>query len=157
MKPTIYLETTIVSYLAARPIRDLIIAAHQQLTHEWWEYRRADFDLFISQLVLQEVSAGDPQAAQERLQVLGGLPLLTLTEDAVALAQALIDKGPIPPKAAVDALHMAVATVHGMDYLLTWNCRHIANAAMRTAIEAICRARGYEPPVMCTPEELMGE
>jgi hypothetical protein len=157
MKPTVYLETTIISYLAARPSRDLIIAAHQQLTHEWWEYRRADFDLFISQLVLQEASAGDPQVAQQRLHLVGRLPLLTLTEDAVALARALVNKGPIPPKAEVDALHMAVAMVHGMDYLLTWNCKHIANAAMRTAIETICRAHGYEPPVMCTPEELLGE
>jgi len=157
MKSKVYLETTIVSYLAARPSRDLIIAAHQQVTQDWWEYRRSDFDLYISQLVIQETSAGDEQAVQRRLQVVEGLPLLQLSEEAVTLARALIDDGALPAKAVGDALHIAVATVHGMDYLLTWNLKHLANASIRSAIEMTCRTQGYEPPVLCTPEELLEE
>lgn len=156
MKPKVYLETTIVSYLTARSSRDLIIAAHQQLTQEWWDHRRISFDLFVSQVVVQESGAGDTLMAQKRLEVLVTIPLLDLRQEAVALARALVEKGPLPEKAAVDALHIALATVHGMDYLLTWNCQHIANAEMQIAVAAVCRAAGYEPPVICTPEELLG-
>ena len=157
MAPKIYLETTIISYLAARPSKDLITAAHQQVTHDWWQHRRRDFDLFSSQLVIQESSAGDAAVAQTRLQLLSDIPLVQVSEDCVSLARALVEKGPIPEKAAVDALHIAIATVHGMDYLLTWNCKHIANAEMQTAVSRICRSAGYEPPVICTPEELSGD
>jgi hypothetical protein len=155
MKPKVYLETTIVSYLTARPSRDLITAAHQQITQQWWQTRRARFDLFVAPPVLQEAQAGDPDAAARRVAVLQTIPLLTLSEEAAGLAQALIAPGPLPANAVVDALHIAIATVHGMHYLLTWNCTHIANAAIRSDIEDICRARGYEPPVICTPEELL--
>jgi hypothetical protein len=157
MKSKVYIETTIVSYLTARPGRDLVIAAHQQLTQEWWTNRRDDFELYASQLVVQESSAGDAQMAHLRLAALDEISLLNVNQDAVNLARILVSKGPIPKKAAVDALHIAVATVHGMDYLLTWNCRHIANAEMQTAVAAISRASGYEPPVICTPEELSGD
>ncbi len=157
MKPKVYVETTIVSYLAARPSRDLITAAHQQVTQEWWENRRTDFDLFVSQLVIQEASAGDEQAIQRRLQMLEDLPLLQLNEHAVTLARTLIDEGTLPSQAAGDALHIAIATVHGMDYLLTWNLKHLANATIRNAITLTCRAHDYEPPVICTPEELSEE
>jgi len=156
MKSKVYLKTTIVSYLTARPSRDLIIAAHQQLTREWWEHRRAEFDLYASQLVIQEAGAGDATLAKKRLELLAPLPLLTVNPAALALARALITKGPLPKKAGADALHIAVATVHGLDYLLTWNCKHIANARMYTAVAFKCRAAGYEPPVICTPEELLG-
>lgn len=156
MKPKVYLETTIVSYLTARPSRDLIIAAHQQLTREWWDNQRAEFDLYTSQLVVQEASAGDAAMAQKRLELLARLPLLTVNPAALALARALIARGPLPNKAGADALHIAVAAVHGLDYLLTWNCRHIANARMYTAVAFKCRTAGYEPPVICTPEELSG-
>jgi hypothetical protein len=156
MKPKVYIETTIVSYLTARPSRDLIITAHQQLTQEWWENRRASFDLYASQLVVQESSAGEVVMAQKRLKLLDEIPLLDIKQEAITLARVLVDKGPIPEKAAVDALHIAVATVHGMDYLLTWNCKHIANAEMQTAVSKICRTAGYEPPIICTPEELLG-
>jgi predicted nucleic acid-binding protein len=154
-KPKVYIETTIVSYLTAWPSRDLIVAAHQQLTQEWWEHHSTHFDVFISQLIIQEASAGDEQAAQRRLRILEQLPILELREDAVALARALMDDGPIPQRSVGDALHIAIATVHGMDFLLTWNCVHIANAVMRNAITSVCRSRGYDPPVICTPEELM--
>ena len=157
MEAKVYIETTIVSYLTARPSRDLVIAAHQQITQEWWTNRRTDFDLYASQLVIQESSAGDSQMAQLRLVALDETLLLDVNREAVDLSRMLIRKGPIPEKAAVDALHIAIATVHGMDYLLTWNCKHIANAEMQTAVAAISRASGYEPPIICTPEELSGD
>jgi hypothetical protein len=157
MADRIYLETTVVSYLTAWPSRDLVRAAHQRITQEWWHDRRRNFDLFVSQPVLDEASEGDPAAAADRLQVLDGMPVLDLSVDVTALAQLLVDDVPLPARAAVDALHIALAAVHGMDYLITWNCRHIANAALRSRIEDVCRGAGYEPPVICTPEELLEE
>lgn len=155
-KAKIYIETSVISYLTARPSRDLITAAHQQITHEWWENYAPQYALFISQLVVQEVTAGDARAAVQRLQVLNGLPLLAMQEAGRVLARLLIQQGSLPVKAVEDALHIAIATTHGMDYLLTWNCKHIANATTRKAITQICEAQGYESPVICTPEELMG-
>jgi hypothetical protein len=155
MKPKVYLETTIPSYLTARPSRDLVTAAHQQITREWWDTRRHDFDLFVSQMVIDEASAGDPEAATRRLDVLTSLPLLDPQAEGTALAQMLIDHIPLPARAAADALHIAIAVVNGMDYLLTWNCTHIANAALRGRIEAACRSRGFRVPIICTPEELL--
>ena len=155
MKPRVYLETTIASYLTGWPSRDLVTAAHQQITREWWQNRREDFDLFVSQIVLREAARGDREAAAHRLQVLEGLPSLEQTEEAIELAGELVGALPLPRRAELDALHIALAVVHGMDYLLTWNCTHIANAALRNQIEAICGARGYETPVICTPEELL--
>jgi hypothetical protein len=90
------------------------------------------------------------------LAVLEGVPQLEIRADAVELSRALLQRGPLPSKASADALHIAIAAVPGVEYLLTWNCKHIANAEMRPLIERGCRARGYEPPVLCTPEELMG-
>ncbi len=156
MRPRVYIETTVVSYLTARPSRDLVVAAHQEVTREWWEERRSGFELYVSQLVIQEAAAGHPEAARRRLDELAGVPSLALREEAVALARRLIDRGAVPSQAAADALHIALATVHGMDYLLTWNCRHIANAEIRQAVASVCELHGYEPPVICTPEELMG-
>jgi hypothetical protein len=157
MKPRVYLETTIPSYLTAWPSRDLVRAAHQQITRDWWDRRRAEFELYISQVVLRECQAGDATAAAERLKILQNLPLLEQTEEATRLAQALVDRVPLPERAAVDALHVAIATVHGVDYLLTWNCTHIANATLRDPIESVCRENGYEPPAICTPDELLAE
>jgi predicted nucleic acid-binding protein len=157
MQPTVYVETTIISYLTARLSRDLVTAAHQQITQEWWAKRRTEFKLFISQLVVQEASMGDAAMAQKRLEGLQAIPLLDVNEDAEKLAQRLIVDGLLPKKAAVDALHIAVATVHGMDYLLTWNCKHIANAERQNKVATVCRESGFEPPVICTPEELSGD
>jgi predicted nucleic acid-binding protein len=157
MKPRVYLETTIPSYLTAWPSRDLVRAAHQQITRDWWDRRRAVFELYISQVVLRECRAGDATAAGERLKILQDLPLLEQTEEATRLAQALVDRVPLPERAAVDALHVAIAAVHGVDYLLTWNCTHIANATLRDPIESVCRENGYEPPAICTPDELLAE
>jgi hypothetical protein len=154
LKPKVYLETTVISYLTASPSRDIVQAAHQQLTREWFE-RRKDFDLFVSQAVIAEASRGDSGAAARRLAALDDIAILEVTEDASRLAEAFIEQHALPAKAAVDAIHIAVAVVMGMDYVLTWNCTHIANAAMRPRIEEACRKLGYEPPVICTPEELM--
>ena len=155
MPGTVYIETTIPSYLAARPSRDLVTAAHQQLTVEWWQTRRSAFELYISELVLQESGLGDPDVAQRRLDQLVGIASLAITPPAQGLARAFLEGGLLPAKAAADALHIAVAAAHGVDYLLTWNIRHLANAAMRRRIEAACRAAGMMAPVLCTPEELM--
>jgi predicted nucleic acid-binding protein len=154
-KPKVYLETTIPSYLTAWPSRDLVTAAHQQITREWWEARRRDFALFVSAIVIEEASAGDENAAARRLDVVDHLPLLELSDDVVDVAERLIEHGAIPEQHGEDALHVAVAIVHGMDYLLTWNLSHIAKAEARNRIERTCRSIGYEPPIICTPEELL--
>ncbi len=157
MKPRLYLETTIPSYLASRPSRDLIIAGHQQVTRDWWGRRRGDFQIYISQFVLDEVSAGDPAAARERLKILHSLPLLDITPEVAELASGILASGKIPRKAATDAAHIAIAAVHRMDFLVTWNCVHIANAVILRSLASICREQGYECPVVCTPEGLLGE
>lgn len=157
MKPKLYLETTIPSLLAGRPSRDLQVAAHQQATAEWWDQQQFKFDLFISQLVLDEAGDGDPEAAKLRLALLTDLPLLEATGEAGELAARLLAPDLLPAKAAKDAAHIALATVHQMDLLLTWNCAHINNATVIPAVARICRQSGYELPLICTPEELMGE
>ena len=133
------------------------MAANQEATRKWWDESRAKFELFISQLVIDEVSNGDPDAVKRRITVVENLPELALTDQAEALAAKLLLGAALPQKAKADALHISVATVHGMDYLLTWNCTHIANAIMRPKIESICRGAGFEPPVICTPPELVEE
>ena len=134
-----------------------MVPAHQQITREWFASRAERYELFVSQLVVSEASGGDEEAARERVTFLQGIPRLAITGAAGELAAKLVDGGAVPRKASEDALHIAVATIHGVDYLLTWNCKHIANAAMRQAIEGVCREAGYEPPVICTPEELMND
>lgn len=156
MKNKLYLETTILSYLGARPSRDLIVAAHQQLTQDWWTSHRQEFDLYASQLVQQEAAAGDAEAAARRLELLRATKLLATTEEALALADALVNRKAVPQTAPEDAAHIAIATVHGMDFVLTWNCKHIANARLQKAIETVCSDLGYDLPVICTPEELLG-
>jgi hypothetical protein len=155
MAKRVYIETTVVSYLTARPNRDVVIAGHQQVTHEWWDTRRGSYELCVSQLVLDEAAAGDAQAAQERLLVLQPMLVLETTVEALELAKELIQAGALPAKAAEDALHIAVAATKTVPYLLTWNCRHLANAVMRPVIEAVCKAKGFKPPIICTPEELL--
>ncbi len=155
MKPKVYLETSVISYLTARPNRDIIIAANQQSTQEWWNDRRVKVDVYISQLVVQEISSGDAVAVAKRLDVIAGFPLLDITPEAVKLAEHFISDKVIPRQAAEDALHIALAAVNGMDYLLTWNFKHIANAVMRANLEAVCRKNGYEPSIICAPVELM--
>jgi hypothetical protein len=156
MAERVYVETTVVSYLTARPNRDVVIAGHQQVTHEWWDTRRANYELCVSQLVLDEAAAGDAQAAQERFAVLQSMLVLETTQEALELAKELLQAGALPAKAADDALHIAVAATKAVPYLLTWNCRHLANAMMRPIIESVCATKGFKAPIICTPEELMG-
>jgi hypothetical protein len=152
---TIYIETTIVSYLVSRPSRDLIVAGHQQLTREWWERRRAKFACFISNVVLDEVREGDAEQAALRLKVLERIPRLAATAEGERLAAAFLE-GALPLKAARDAAHLAIAAVGGVKYLLTWNCNHLANAQILDRLEPIAAAGGFKLPRVCTPEELMG-
>lgn len=153
--PSVYLETTVISYLTGRPSRNLRVVAHQEITVDWWTRRRIRFELYVSRLVIDEAAAGDAEAAARRLATLNGIPRLELTESASILAANLVTESAIPREAIEDALHVAVAAAHGMDYLLTWNCRHIANATMRNRIADVCATSGFEAPVICTPEELL--
>jgi hypothetical protein len=152
--PSVYLETTIISYLAAWPSPDLIVAGHQQITHDWWRNERGKYDLVVSELVLREIAAGDPAAAQQRLAIVTGISPLALSPVALALAKDLVNQNAIPAAAAQDALLLAVAAVNAIDYSLTWNCRHLANATMRSSITRVCATAGFAAPVICTPEEL---
>lgn len=156
MKPRLYMETTIPSYLVAAPSRDLVVAAHQLVTREWWENERQNFDIHVSQFVLDEAGAGDPNLAKQRIEIISRLPKLELNEDAKLLASALINAKVIPAKAVIDAAHVAIAAVHGMNFLMTWNCAHIANAIMSQSIQDVCNSNGFSCPIICTPEELMG-
>ena len=155
MKRKVYLETSVISYLTARPSKTIIGAAHQQLTLSWWE-RRFEYDLLVSQSVWQECAGGDPDAARRRLAALEGLDVLAITEDMISLAEALIAQRLIPAKAIEDSLHIAIATLHHVDFLLTWNCRHIANPVIQEGIAEYLEQRGLCLPIICTPEELLG-
>ncbi len=157
MKKSVYIETSIPSYLTARPSRDVRAAAWQQITSQWWDEARDHYELFTSALVIVEASDGNPEAASRRLESLQGIPELLIDEEAQALAEKLVWEGGMPAVAKADALHVAIAAVHGMDYLLTWNCRHIGNAARKPIIRAICVAAGYSYPEICTPMELLPE
>jgi hypothetical protein len=153
---SVYLETTFISYLVARLSRDLLVAGHQQLTQEWWSTRRSQFECFVSQVVIDESSAGDPSEMQKRMLIIADLPALDLTTESESLTQSILNSGVLPIRSARDAAHVAVATVHGVDYLLTWNCKHLANAQIMRKIESVCTQLGYRMPLICTPEELMG-
>jgi len=153
--PRVYIETSFVSYLASRPSRDLVVAGHQLTTRDWWNGSRLQYENCLSQLVLDEAGAGDPQAAADRLAVLRSMSVLETTQAALDLAAELLREGALPEKAADDAVHVSVAAVHAIPYLLTWNCRHLANATMRPVIESVCAAHGYVAPVICTPEQLL--
>ena len=157
MNQKVYVETSIVSYYIGRPSRDLVIAARQQLTREWWEEHQRAFAVYISVLVLEEAGEGDPLAATRRLEALEGVPILGLTTEIEDLATGLVADGPIPENHTEDALHIAIASVNGMDFLLTWNFTHINNAIMKREITKICEGRGYECPILCSPDELVGE
>jgi hypothetical protein len=157
MPRRIYIETTIPSYLTARPSRDIVQAARQQLTREWWDVERRNYDLCISQIVLDEAAAGDAEAAQRRMAVIDTLPLLDLTFEVDGLAETIMQSGLLPASASRDAVHIAVTAVHQVHFLLTWNCRHIANATIFRDLQHIIMSAGYDVPVICTPEELLGD
>jgi hypothetical protein len=155
MKPAIYIETTIPSYLTARPAGDVVLAAHHQLTRRWWKLRLGDFRAYTSQFVLDEAAEGNPVMARKRLAFLRNLPLLATTNEALTLGRQLLATGIFPQAAARDASHISLAATHGVHFLLTWNCTHLANAALFERVRAICEAAGCSWPVICTPLELM--
>jgi predicted nucleic acid-binding protein len=155
-KPGVYIETSIVSYLAARPSRDPVTLRNQQVTHEWWATAHERYALFTSFAVRTEASVGDPALASRRIELLRPLTLLFPRGDVDALAKHLEARVPLPPNARTDAVHIALAAVYGLAYVLTWNCRHIANPRLWPRMEAICTASGLALPVLCTPRDLQG-
>ena len=155
MGSKVYVESTIISYLAARPSSDPIVKAHQFISEKWWSERRAKFDLVISEQVILEIEAGDPEAAQRRVSLARDIPIVRLNADVEALASRLVRVGAVPATSIEDVTHIAAATVHGAEYLITWNCRHIPNATVRNLIEKTCWESGYVACIICTPEELM--
>lgn len=157
MASSVYLETTIPSYLTAWRSVELSMAAKQQTTRKWWDERRELFDLFISDAVLLEAAAGDSNAARRRLEVLDGIAVLNPLPEADAIAATLISRLALPNRALTDAAHIAICVVHGIDYLLTWNCAHIANATFQPIIDEVCDDLGFSTPVICTPDQLMGD
>jgi len=155
MKYSVYIETSVVSYLTARISRDLIVAGHQQISQEWWESILPRLNAFISEAVILEASKGDTGAVRMRMQKLAHIKILEINSDVQMLAELYISRLKIPKKAAMDALHLAAASWHGMDYLVTWNCAHIANARTELLLRQINSEREIDTPVICTPEELM--
>ena len=157
MKKRVYVDTSIISYLTARPSRNILAAAWRQVTEEWWDTQRRRFDLFTSEVVLAEAGQGDPDAAQRRIERLRDVPGLAVTESVEALARKLLEEGALPREATDDAMHVAIAAVHGIDYLLTLNCRHLDNAERKPEVRRVCSESGYRCPEICTPQELMGD
>ena len=154
---SVYIETSIASYLTARPSRDVRTAAWQQITLQWWEQAREQYELFTSELVVSEAAEGNPEAAQRRLDSLRSITELVVDSEMESLAARLIADGGFPATAAVDALHVAIATVQAVDLFLTWNCRHINNADTKPVVRSICAVAGYTCPEICTPQELLPE
>jgi len=155
--PTVYIETSIVSYLTSRPSPYIRVAAWQETTTQWWEQERFKFELFTSELVITEAGGGDSAAAAKRLERLADIPVLAIDDAAKEFAAQLIRDGGVPAEAQADALHIAIASLHGLDYLLTWNCRHINRASAKPIIRSICAVAGYPCPEICTPLELISE
>ncbi len=153
----IYVETTVIGNIAGRIHSNPDVASRQRATRNWWDSAASQYELAISQLVVDECGDGDPSAAKERMDVIDGLTVLAITDDARALAGLLITDGAVPQSEPRDALHIAVAAVQRVQYLVTWNFKHIANATMRLKIERSCREAGFEPPIICTPPEIPGD
>ncbi len=157
MKETLYIETSVIGYLTARATQNLIIAANMKITQDWWQNYRNNFDIYISQVVLDEVARGESEMAIKRLETVRDFPLLEISELVDGLASEFMNKSNLPPKASDDAIHIAIATIHRLDYLLTWNCKHIANGHIQKKLREICVSLGYTLPIICTPYELIGE
>ncbi len=156
-KQSVYIETTVVSYLTARPSRDLIVAAHQQVTEEWWENTLSLLDPFVSPIVIEEVSRGDEASAKLRLEKIVRFSVLEITNEVRDLAELYFKRIPIPDKARGDAFHLAYASFYKIDYLLTWNCNHLANVNKKEHIEAINRKLKLFVPEIITPIQLFKE
>ena len=156
MKPTVYVESSVISYLTSRPSRDVVIAARQAITREWWDAHRHRFELRISILVEEEISKGNPTAAGLRLATISGIASLSISDEATKIAELLLSRGAIPKGSEEDALHIGIAAAQGADYLLTWNFAHINNAETKTAIIELVETYGFACPQLCSPEELGG-
>ncbi len=152
---TIYIETSIVSYRRQRPSSQVVMAARQLLTHQWWNDERFKYKLVASQFVIDEATAGDPVLAAERLAALDGVPLLPLDPEIAIIADEIMLRAILPPKARTDALHIAAVAHHRVQYLLTWNCRHIANGRILPRIHGVLGDLGIPVPIICTPEEMV--
>ena len=157
IKPKVYIETTVVSYLVARPSHDVTLAARQQATQQLWTEYAENFKFVISDIVLNEVSRGDIIAAQRRLEVLSNLPVLDMPLEAITLVGNLIDAGAIPEHSHPDAQHIAIAAVNSVEYLVSWNYKHIVNETKRNLINEVCHSVGFQPPTLCTPVALIEE
>ncbi|NEP84404.1 MAG: type II toxin-antitoxin system VapC family toxin [Okeania sp. SIO3C4] len=154
MSKTLYLETSVIGYLTARPSQNLIVAANMTVTREWWDTCRDNFEIYVSETVLNEIAKGDPEMAQKRIEVITNLPFLFANETVTNLTEQFLQQTNLPPKASDDALHIALATVYSLDYLLTWNCRHIANPNIQRKLSEISTNFGYQLPILCTPYQL---
>ncbi len=154
MVESVYIESSVISYLVARPSRDVFITARQAITETWWRERRTDFDLYISALVLNEIGRGDAEAAAIRLKAVESIPLLATSAEAQNLAEDLVAHGAVPVNSEEDALHIGLAAAAGMDFLLTWIFKHINNAQTKAAITAVVESNGFVCPMLCSPEEL---
>lgn len=150
MASRVYIETSVISYLTSLPSRNVSAAAHQQITHAWWATRDR-FTLHVSEAVLAEAASGDPDAARRRVAALAGIPVLAINQQVLELAAHFLQAGALPAKAEVDAVHVAAAAIHGMDFLATWNCAHIANAVIRARLESLCRTFRLEPQRFARP------
>nr|VFJ66748.1 MAG: PIN domain-containing protein [Candidatus Kentron sp. FW] len=156
MKKSVYVETSVISYLASRSSRDIIVAGRQAISRDWWENQRQRFDLRISSLVEEEISRGDSVAAKRRESFTMDIPSLAVSNEAIALAEALMEQRAIPKGSEEDAFHIAIAATQGVDFLLTWNFRHINNAETKRFIAEVVESHGYACPQLCSPEELGG-
>ncbi len=156
-KKSVYLETSFISYLTSRPSQNVVAAGHQEITRQWWDTRQQDFELFVSELVIEEAGKGHSEAAAKRLSSIADIALLDVTDEAITFANTLVEALVIPEKATADAMHVSIAAISGIHYLLTWNCRHIANVEIFESIGKLCTAHGYRAPMLCTPEQLLGD
>ena len=154
MIESVYIESSVISYLVARQSRDIVITARQAITETWWHEQRAKFDLYISSLVVQEIERGDAEVASKRLNAVENIPLVATSSEAQNLAQDLLAQGAVPANSEEDALHIGLAASAGLDFLLTWNFKHINNAHTKSAITSVVEAHGFVCPVLCSPEEL---
>ena len=154
-KYKLYLETTIPSYIAARPSRDIVVLAHQQITQDWWDNCKEGYEMYISQIVIEEIISGDPSVANERFSLIEDFHVLDLTNDIEKLTSEYMEYFNFPKHTLRDAFHLAFSVGYEMDILLTWNCKHLANEAIRKKLRTYNESRGLTVPSICTPEELL--
>jgi len=155
MKPRVYVETSVISYLTARPSRDFLVVARQAFTRQWWEIRSERFDAVISGMVISEISRGDPSAALRRAQMCDGLESLVVDDKAIALAEQLIQLKAIPEQEPEDAMHIAVAVLNNIQFIASWNFSHLVGPEAKFRLQTQLKDLGYPVPLLATPEELL--